>query len=148
MNLALYRAVNTLLLIGAVAILAVAAWLEPDSAGFGTHTQLGFSECVIMKRFSMPCPMCGMTTTFALMADLRPLQAIKNQPFGFILFLATVVIAVVSAVEIAKPRSLWSKLSRLTHGLEIKVVAALFVSMMIAWAYKIAQIRIFLYPSP
>ena len=82
------------------------------------------------------------------LADLRPLQAIKNQPFGFILFLATVVIAVVSAVEIAKPRSLWSKLSRLTHGLEIKVVAALFVSMMIAWAYKIAQIRIFLYPSP
>ncbi len=148
MNLALYRAVNTLLLIGAVAILALAAWLEPDSTGFGTHTQLGFAECVIMDRLSMPCPMCGMTTTFALMADLRPLQAIKNQPFGFILFLSTVGIAVVSAVEIAKPRSLWPKLSRLTHGLEVKVVGTFFISMMIAWAYKVVQIQIFLYPSP
>jgi len=67
-------------------VLAIARHLQPDPAGVGTHTQLGLGRCPVLALTGYPCPMCGMTTTFALMADLRPVDAALNQPFGVVLF--------------------------------------------------------------
>ncbi len=44
---------------------AIAVWLRPDPSGFGTHQQLGFPPCTIYTYFKIPCPTCGMTTSFA-----------------------------------------------------------------------------------
>lgn len=46
-------------------LLATAACLTPDPAGHGTHTQLGLTECLVMRIWHVPCPSCGMTTAWA-----------------------------------------------------------------------------------
>ncbi len=38
--------------------------LEPDPRGFGTHQQLGLPGCTFRVVFGVPCPSCGMTTSF------------------------------------------------------------------------------------
>ena len=46
----------------------VAYRLEPDPRGFGTHQRLGLPPCTIRTVFGVPCPSCGMTTSFANLA--------------------------------------------------------------------------------
>lgn len=48
-----------------VALLAIAAWLEPDPRGLGTHRQLGLPPCTFQWLVGRPCPSCGMTTSWA-----------------------------------------------------------------------------------
>src|SRR6476646_7286074 len=55
-----------LLISGAcLAVLLVAARLNPDPAGESTHTQLGMNRCQFLAQTGLPCPSCGMTTSFA-----------------------------------------------------------------------------------
>ncbi len=46
-------------------LLATAASLDPSESGFGTHTQLGLSECFVRRNWGIRCPSCGMTTAWA-----------------------------------------------------------------------------------
>ena len=39
--------------------------LTPSPAGLGTHQQLGLPQCTVRTLFGVPCPSCGMTTSFA-----------------------------------------------------------------------------------
>lgn len=43
----------------------LARCLEPNPLGMGTHRQLGLPPCTFITLFSLPCPGCGMTTSFA-----------------------------------------------------------------------------------
>ena len=54
-------------------VFAVAAWLRPyDADGrplrMQTHTQLGLPPCEFYRVAGKPCPACGMTTSFSLLA--------------------------------------------------------------------------------
>ena len=44
---------------------ALAYALEPDPRGFGTHQSLGLPPCTFRALFGIPCPSCGMTTSFS-----------------------------------------------------------------------------------
>ena len=46
-------------------LLIVAAWLKPNPAGLGTHTQLGLPGCTMYTLLGIRCPGCGMTTSWA-----------------------------------------------------------------------------------
>ena len=46
-------------------VLVTAATLEPSRKGMGTHEQLGLSPCYFPERLGVPCPACGMTTSWA-----------------------------------------------------------------------------------
>ena len=61
-------------MLSGLAVLGVARWLAPAQAGHSTHTQLGLDPCTFLALTGWPCPMCGATTTFALMADGRIVQ--------------------------------------------------------------------------
>ncbi|MCA8989916.1 MAG: DUF2752 domain-containing protein [Planctomycetaceae bacterium] len=54
--------------LGGLVLLAgflLAASLAPAEQGYGTHQQLGLPPCTIQFLFGIPCPSCGMTTSFA-----------------------------------------------------------------------------------
>ncbi len=118
-----------------LAILITAAGLTPSPAGHGTHIQLGMPACQWVVRFAKPCPMCGMTTSFAYAAELRWWDAVKTQPFGAILALLTGMIFWIAlhvaatgsglgtlALAMLKPRTVWG----------------LFAALVAAWMYKVA----------
>jgi len=98
------RTVGAGALIACVALMAAATWLKPDPRGFGTHTQLTHGPCVFHWLTGVPCPTCGMTTSFAHMARLQVLRAAKVQPFGAILFVVAVALIPVSVLCIAAGR--------------------------------------------
>ncbi len=46
-------------------VFGVARGLEPLPRGYGTHQQLGLPPCTSRTLWNLPCPACGMTTSFA-----------------------------------------------------------------------------------
>lgn len=59
------RIVFLLLGVALAMLLAIAAWLNPDPSGHGTHRQLGLPSCTMVAFFGIRCPGCGMTTSWA-----------------------------------------------------------------------------------
>jgi len=76
-------------LLSACAVLAVAAWLKPAAAGYGTHLQLDLPPCNFLLWTHHPCPSCGMTTCFAWMMRGQIGKAFFANPFGILAFLGT-----------------------------------------------------------
>lgn len=127
------------LFVPVLALLALALWLDPDPAGHGTHVQLGLRECSVLTWTGHPCPMCGMTTSFANMMRLRVVDAAIAQPFGVVLFAITAVTGGVAAAEIARPQGRLNAIFSWLGRYEARL-AALFVAGLIGgWLYKLWQ---------
>lgn len=125
-----------LVLVGASApVLGLAAWLEPDPAGVGTHRQLGLGGCTILTWTGWPCPMCGMTTCFTHMAHADPLAAAITQPFGVVLFMATVV-AFITGLGGLSGRSWWRRVGAFMLEHEVPIAAGTLIGMAAGWLYK------------
>ncbi len=77
--------------LGCLTVLVVAAVLRPDPSGMGTHQQLGLPPCGFKSVFGLPCPTCGMTTSFTNAAHAHPVAAVQAQPFGAILALISAI---------------------------------------------------------
>jgi hypothetical protein len=135
------RWANAAVFAGSSVVIGVAAWLDPSPKGYATHLQLGLQPCTFLTFTGYPCPMCGMTTTFALMADGRPVDALRNQPFGVVLFVATVAVCGIALAEVLVPRKRWSRLSVWVTPYELFLAIIFFGGLGLGWLYKIAQLR-------
>src|SRR4051812_16213315 len=76
--------------VGLVGVFVVAARLDPyDADGaprtMATHTQLGLPECNFLRLTGVPCPSCGMTTSFALLIRGDVIAAGRANPVGALL---------------------------------------------------------------
>jgi hypothetical protein len=68
---------------GTVFVLAAIATPNPD--GLGSHRTLGLARCEFLHRTGLPCPSCGMTTSFAWFVRGNFLASFYVQPMGFVL---------------------------------------------------------------
>ncbi|MCH7700595.1 MAG: DUF2752 domain-containing protein [Planctomycetes bacterium] len=128
------RLVAGLVLLAGVVVLAVAAWLEPDPAGYGTHRQLGISACGMMATTGVPCPTCGMTTAFSLAIRGRWIEAVKAQAAGTLLVVAVGLTCAVSC-SVLLTGKVW-----LVNWFRVSAVKLVFLSLAIllaAWIVKI-----------
>src|SRR5438552_8317037 len=72
-----------------LAVLIMAVRLPPNPDGVGTHQAMGFQKCEFMYRTGLPCPSCGMTTSFAWFVCGNWIASFYVQPMGFVLALLT-----------------------------------------------------------
>ena len=69
-----------------VGVLLTARMLRPDPRGFGTHTQLGLPGCLFQHLTGLPCPACGLTTCFSLLAHGAVRAGVACHPVGALCF--------------------------------------------------------------
>jgi hypothetical protein len=79
--------------LGLIALFGVAAWLNPyqgdgTARRMETHMQLGLPECTFKSVTHLPCPSCGMTTSFALTMHGDLADALRANSVGVLLALA------------------------------------------------------------
>ncbi|MEW4488301.1 DUF2752 domain-containing protein [Thalassoglobus sp. JC818] len=65
----------------------LAASVEPDPRGFGTHQQFGLPPCTIRTLFGVNCPSCGGTTSVANFVRGRWITSAKANLAVFLLSL-------------------------------------------------------------
>lgn len=83
------RSTWALLVAALVAVWLLAIWLEPAPAGVGTHLRLGLPPCGFHALTGVPCPACGLTTSFAHLARWQLGGAWQAQPLGVLLGVAS-----------------------------------------------------------
>jgi hypothetical protein len=77
---------------GLIAVFAVALRLNPyDRDGtplrMQAHTQLGLPPCTFYENTGLPCPSCGLTTSFALLMHGDVVNSLKANAVGTLLAL-------------------------------------------------------------
>jgi hypothetical protein len=125
---------------GLTAVFAVACWLDPyhpdgSARRMETHRQLNLPPCTFKVSTGLPCPSCGMTTSFALLMHGDLVNSLRANAVGTLLAvfcLALIPWSVASAV-LRRPLFLVSLERAFT------VVVLVFLGLMLfRWAVVIA----------
>jgi hypothetical protein len=117
-----------------LALLIVAAMLEPDPRGIGSHRTMGLDPCQFEYRTGVPCITCGMTTSFAHFVRGQLPASFYVQPMGMILALLTAIVfwAALYIAVTARP------VHRVLRFFPLKLyLFPLFALMIVAWIWKI-----------
>ena len=78
---------------GLAVLLVTAACLTPSPKGYGTHQQLGLPECSIKMIYDLPCPSCGMTTSWSHMVRGDIISSCKANPGGALLAIISIFLS-------------------------------------------------------
>jgi hypothetical protein len=73
-----------------VGVFAVAWWLTPykddgSPRSLATHQQLGLPPCTFFYTTGVPCPSCGMTTSFSLLMHGDVINSLRANAVGTLL---------------------------------------------------------------
>ncbi len=123
------------LLLGAalLGLLVVAGLLKPNPAGMGTHRQLGLPPCTTVAILGIPCPTCGMTTSWSHFMRGEWRASWAANPGGFCLAIMSLVAAAWSWSIAARGRY-WALLHR---KVGFAIVIAVVAITLIDWATKL-----------
>jgi hypothetical protein len=116
-------------------LLALAARLDPNPAGLGTHQQLGLPPCTMRVLAGLRCPGCGVTTAWCHFAKGQWIRSASVHIGGFLLALYSLVLAGVCL------RSGWrGRLPRedTLRMLSIGLLSIMAVSLC-TWLWKLAE---------
>jgi hypothetical protein len=97
---------------GLVGVFAIAAWLDPyDAEGKArrseTHLQIGLPPCSFRYLTGVPCPSCGMTTSFALLMHGDLTNSLRANAVGTLLAVFGLAIIPWSLVSVLRQRPLF-----------------------------------------
>ncbi|HWB52592.1 MAG TPA: DUF2752 domain-containing protein [Tepidisphaeraceae bacterium] len=120
--------------LGCLTVLCIARLLVPDPAGLATHMELGLQPCAFLVRTGIPCPTCGMTTSFCWFAHGNLLASAYIQPMGCILAVLCAATFWVGLYIAFTGRPVHRLLRRLNP---LYSVIVLLVFAAVAWAWKI-----------
>ena len=96
--------------IGGLAVIITAFLLSPDPRGFGTHEHLHLPPCFFLWLTHVPCPSCGLTTSFAYLAKGQIWKGAQIHPMGPILFALLLVLVGSAFFNLLRHRSFWNLL--------------------------------------
>ncbi len=122
---------------GCLTLLLLAALLTPNPAGTGTHTGLTILRlrpCNFLYTTGIPCPSCGMTTSFAHFVRGRFLASLYLQPMGFVLAGLCAVFFWVAAYEVVTGRPAHRIFRQIPYNYWLIPLLGFAVA---AWAWKI-----------
>jgi hypothetical protein len=117
-----------------VSVLVIARLLQPSSNGVGTHEQLGLPPCPFLYLTGIPCPSCGLTTSFAYAARFEFFSSLVTQPFGLIAFFLT-IFAIPFSIFLSRRRISWSELMQ--APVVNRLIYAAIAFYVLSWFYKI-----------
>jgi hypothetical protein len=124
------------LALGLAAVFAVAGWLDPyDENGaprrLETHRQLGLPPCTFYTVTGVPCPSCGMTTSFALLVRGDVPNSLRANAVGTLLAVFCLLLAPWCLVAAASGRTPFVRsLERALTGCVLVFLAL----MLLRWA--------------
>ena len=116
-------------------VLGVAALLEPDPRGHGTHTQLGLPPCGFWLLTGARCPGCGLTTAFAHGIRGDWALAAEANPFGLLLFALVCAAIPLGLVGIVRG---WSLDGLLAHAALRRCAFAVAACGVVLWVARLA----------
>lgn len=122
-----------------LAVMITAAGLTADAAGHGTHTQLGLPPCGFLVITGLPCPGCGLTTSFTNMIHGNFVEAARANPFGVLLFLVSFATIPVAAVGFVRGLPVIDTLDRLHFE---KWAILLAVTSVLVWVIRITTLTL------
>ena len=134
------RGMLLLIVGGLVAVFSVALYLNPYQADgtprrMETHRQLGLPECTFKQATGLPCPSCGMTTSFSLLMHGDPINSLRANCVGTGLALVCLAMIPWALVSVWLRRPLF--IVSLERALAVLVVSFL-AAMLLRWGIVLA----------
>ena len=120
--------------IACLAMLVTATRLSPSPEGHGTHTQIGLQNCAFFTNTGLPCPSCGMTTSWSWFVRGNVVASLYVQPMGTILAIIALWCVWVGFYVAFTGKAVY-RLLRVVPGRYFCVPLVLFGIM--AWGWKI-----------
>lgn len=120
--------------LGLLALLATARWLTPDVRGLGTHEQLGLPPCGFYLWYGLPCPSCGMTTSWAWLTRGEIFQAVRQHFGGALLGVYSLLLGTWAVISAVRGRWLGGWPSSLTWAVKFSVLT---LAILITWIVKL-----------
>lgn len=129
--------------VGLMAVFIVGAMLHPYEADgapktHGTHRQLGLPPCSFYSATGMPCPSCGFTTAFSLVAHADLGSAFRVNSVGALLAMYCFMLIPWSLVSLWR-RRVW--LVRSIEKVAIVSVSVFVPLMIIRWLVLLVSLR-------
>ena len=133
------------IVIGLVGVFVIAIRLDPyqgdgSPLAMGTHTRLGLPPCTFLEVTGVPCPACGMTTSFALLVRGDVMNSLRANWVGTLLAGFCLAVIPWGVYAIVRGRSLFVR--SLEKAL-IGVVITVLVLAMLRWGIVVALMRFY-----
>jgi hypothetical protein len=120
--------------VGLAGVIGLAVWLRPDPRGVGTHQQLGLPPCSFHFFLRVPCPSCGMTTSFAALVRGQVSASLKANAVGTLLAIGCLAMAPYLLVCAVWGKRLWV---RDYEVLLARIIVLVMVLVFAGWGIRL-----------